>query len=98
MALHVTSEAIEVLKRSLELSGIDLGRGGVRLRAARGLGGGADVQVELADAPEDGEEVVERNGVRLFVDRDLSRTMPDAVVEVEPRHDVVVVRPAGRRP
>ena len=94
MAIEVTEEAVEVLLRSLELGGLDPGVAGIRLRAARGLGGGTGVQVEFAVAPGEGDVVVETSELRLFVDREVMRSMPDAVVAVEPPHGVVVVRPA----
>jgi Fe-S cluster assembly iron-binding protein IscA len=94
MPIHVTTEAIEVLKRSLELGGVDRISGGVRLRAAHGLGGGVDVQIELAEGPLEGETTVDTDGIRLFIDPGLTEAIPDAVVAVEPQHDMVVVRPA----
>ena len=94
MPIHVTEEAIDVLRRSLELGGIDPSAGGVRLRAARGLGGGLDVQVELADGPLEGETTVEASDVRLFVDAGVTEAIPNAVVAVEPQHETIVVRPA----
>ncbi len=94
MTLRVTEEAVEVLSRSLELGDVDRSTGGVRLRAARGLGGGVDIQVELADGPLGGESVVETGGIRVFVDPEVTEVMPDAVVAVEPQHEIVVVRPA----
>jgi Fe-S cluster assembly iron-binding protein IscA len=90
----VTEEAIEVLRRSLELGNVDPSTGGVRLRGARGLGGGLDVQVELADGPLEDEATVERDGVRIFVDPSVTDAFPDAVVAIEPQHETVVVRPA----
>ncbi len=45
MGIEVTDEAIEVLRRSLDLGGVDPTTGGIRLRGATGLGGGFDVQV-----------------------------------------------------
>lgn len=95
MEIEITDEAVEVLRRSLELGGVDLTTGGARLRAARGLGGGADVQVELAEGPLEGESVVEKDGVRVFVDPGLGDVVPDPVVTVEPQHENVVVRPRG---
>jgi Fe-S cluster assembly iron-binding protein IscA len=92
--IQVTDEAIDVLRRSLELGGIDPTAGGVRLRAAHGLGGGLDVQVELADGPLEGETTVERSDVRLFVDAGVTEAIPNAVVAVEPQHETIVVRPA----
>ena len=93
MDIEVTPEAVEVLLRSFELAGIDPGSGGVRLRPARGLGGGVSVQIEFATAPMEDEEVVSTGGVRLFVQPDLVEAVPNPVVAVEPQHDRVVVRP-----
>ena len=93
MDIEVTDEAVEVLKRSLDLAGIDPGKGGVRLRPARGLGGGVSVQIEFAAEAGPGEEIVEVSGVRLFVTSDLTDAIPNPVVAVEPQHDRVVVRP-----
>lgn len=94
MSIEVTGEAIEVLKRSLELGNVDPKSGGVRLRGARGLGGGIDVQVELADGPSEGESIVEAAGIRIFVDPSVSDSLPEAIVAVEPQHETIVVRPA----
>ena len=94
MPIQVTEEAIDVLRRSLELGGVDPAAGGVRLRAARGLGGGLNVQVELADGPLEGETTVEASDVRLFVDAGVTEAIPNAVVAVEPQHETIVVRPA----
>jgi Fe-S cluster assembly iron-binding protein IscA len=93
MDIEITDEAVEVLRRSLQLGNVDLATGGARLRTARALGGGVDVQVELADGPLEGESVVEKDGVRVFVDPGLTDTVPDPVVAVEPQHENVVVRP-----
>lgn len=93
MAIEVTDEAVEVLGRSLGLSGVDPATGGVRLRMARGLGGGANVQIEFADGPGEAEEVVEVGGIRVFIDPSVSDAVPDAIVAVEPQHERVVVRP-----
>lgn len=95
MEIEITDEAVDVLRRSLELGNVDTSTGGVRLRTARALGGGVDVQVELSDAPLEGESVVERGGVRVFVDPSLATVVPDPVLAVEPQHETVVVRPRG---
>lgn len=94
MGIQVTDEAAEVLKRSMSLGGLDAKRGGIRLRGARSLGGGFDVQVELADGPNQGEEIIDRDGLRIFVDPAVISAYPDAIVALEPQHEVVVVRPA----
>lgn len=94
MAIEVTPEALEVLERSLELSGVDRSAGGIRLRGARGLGGGFDIQVEMAGGPLEGEQTAECSGLRLFIDPAISEAIPNAVVALEPQHDTIVVLPA----
>jgi Fe-S cluster assembly iron-binding protein IscA len=95
MAVEVTDEAVQVLRNSLELAGVDTVTGGARLHAAHGLGGGVNVQVELADGPGEGEAVIEAGGIRIFVDRTVTEAFPEAIVAVEPQHERVVVRPAS---
>jgi Fe-S cluster assembly iron-binding protein IscA len=95
MPVEITEEAIEVLRNSLQLAGVDMATGGARLHTARALGGGINVQVELADAARQGEDVIETQGIRIFIDRTVSEAIPDAIVAVEPQHDRIVVRPAG---
>jgi Fe-S cluster assembly iron-binding protein IscA len=94
LSIQVTPEATAVLKRSLELGNVDPATGGIRLRGARGLGGGFDIQVELAEGPVEGEKTLEEDGLRLFIDPSITAAIPDAVVALEPQHEVVVVRPA----
>ena len=93
MGLEITEEAVEVLARSLRLGGVDPESGGVRLRGAHGLGGGFEIQVELAGGPMEGEQVVEKDGVRVFVDPSVLAAFPEAIVAVEPQHETIVVRP-----
>ena len=96
MSVEVTPEAAAVLRRSLELAQVDPSAGGgVRIRAARGLGGGSDIQVELAEAPLAGELVVQAEGVRVFVDTTVTDLYPEAIVVLEPQHETIVVRPAN---
>jgi hypothetical protein len=49
---------------------------------------GAGVRFVLSDGPEDGDTVVERNGMAFFADATL-----DGVVDVEEPHDRLVLRP-----
>jgi Fe-S cluster assembly iron-binding protein IscA len=93
--IEITPAAAEVLTRSLTLGGVDRSEGGIRLRGARSLGGGFDVQVELAPGPEEGDDVTESQGIRLFVDPAVREAMPEAVVDLELQHDIVTVRPAA---
>jgi Fe-S cluster assembly iron-binding protein IscA len=93
MSIEVTPEAVEVLKRSLELAQLSPETNGVRLRGSRGLGGGFDVQVEMADGALEGEETIQCSGLNLFIDPQVRVAIPDAVVTVEPQHETIVVRP-----
>ena len=92
MAIEITDEAVAVLKRSLDLTEIDQEVGGVRLRGQRSLGGGFDVAVEFAEGPSENDEVVEKGGIRIFVDPSVHEAFADARVTVEEPHDHVVVR------
>ncbi|MBA3431740.1 MAG: hypothetical protein H0U16_09710 [Actinobacteria bacterium] len=98
MTISVTPEALAVLRRSLEMGRVDPSNGGVRLRAARGLGGGMDIQVELAEGPLEGENLLDEDGLRLFVDPEIERQIPVALVALEPQHEIIVVRPADPPP
>jgi len=93
VTITVTTEAAEVLVRSLELAGVDAKHGGIRLRGARTLGGGFDVQVEMAQEPLGGDLVIDAGPVRLFVDPQVTEAIPDAIVTLEPQHERLVVRP-----
>lgn len=94
MGIEVTEEAVEVLTRSLELGGVDKTTGGVRLRGSRGLGGGFDIQVEMADGAVEGEREITCSGLTFYVDPQVTEALPNAVVAVEPQHETIVVRPA----
>jgi uncharacterized protein YneR len=94
MGIEVTDDAVEVLRNSLEIAKHDPHSVGVRLRGSRALGGGFQVQVEFAEQPDDGDTLVERDGIRIFVSQEVLATYPDALVTVEPMHDIVTVRPA----
>jgi Fe-S cluster assembly iron-binding protein IscA len=89
MTIEVTDEAVDMLRRSLGASGA----AAVRLRTTRALGGRIDVQVEFADEPTEGDHTIEAGGVRIFVDPEVMKTYPDAVVALEPQHETIVVRP-----
>ncbi|HWL66578.1 MAG TPA: hypothetical protein VNP73_11440 [Actinomycetota bacterium] len=93
MDIEVTPEAIEVLKRSLDLAGLSATESGIRLRTAHGLGGGVEIQVELADGPSEDERTIELDGLKLFVSPAVIEAVPDPVLTVEPQHETVVVRP-----
>lgn len=91
--LEVTPEAIEILKRSLDLAKLDPATHGIRLRTAHALGGGLQTQIELADGPAEGEATIEADGIKLFVAPDVLDSIPDPILAMEPQHERVVLRP-----
>ena len=94
MALQIADEALEVLRRSMELAGLTReGGGGVRLRSVKALGGGARIEVEFSDAAGEAETVIDTDGVRIFLDPSVEELYPDALLTVEPQHEKLVVRP-----
>ena len=95
MGIEVSPEAAEVRRRSIAMGNLDTATGGgVRLRGSTGLGGGFDIQVELADGPLEGETVLKEEGLNIYVDPQVTQAIPDAVVMLEPQHEIVTVRPA----
>lgn len=94
MSLQVSEEALEVLRRSMQLANIDPeDDGGVRLRSVTALGGGARIEVEFAAGPQPDELLIVTEGVRIFVDPSVSALHPEAVLTVEPQHERLVVLP-----
>ncbi len=90
MAVTLTAEAVEVIRRSLELAGADPAQMGVRLRVA----GGA-VRPRFAPAPEPDDVVVETDDVRVFVERSVAEAHPEVEIAVSAEHDTLVVRPGA---
>lgn len=96
MGLQVSEEALEVLRRSMQLANIGPDDdGGVRLRSVTALGGGARIEVEFAAGLQAGETLIEGEGVRIFVDPSVSKLYPEAILAVEPQHERLVVLPAS---
>lgn len=94
MKLSISDDAAALVERSLKLAGLDPSSAGVRLRVARSLGGSQSIQVELADAPSDGDEVFMQAGARVFVDPTAGELHEAATLDVEPEHERLVVRAA----
>lgn len=86
MAIHITPGAVEVMRRSLELSGDD--EIGVRLRRA-----GGEIRPRFASEPAPDDVVIEAEGLRVFVDAGIAAEHPDLEIAVTEEHDTLVVRP-----
>jgi len=79
--LEVTDAAAEAI---VEIAG----DGGLRLVAS---GSGDEIELELsaAEEPEDGDEVVEHSGARVFLDPAAARELADQVLDVHSHGDHV---------
>jgi hypothetical protein len=88
VSVSITPEAVDVIRRSLELAGADPAQMGVRLRMA-----GGQIRPRFVAEPDAGDIVVEEAGVRVFV----AATLVDGDVEiaVTPEHETLVIRPVG---
>jgi Fe-S cluster assembly iron-binding protein IscA len=83
----VTPQALEVVRRSLELAGADANDMGVRLRIA-----GGTVRPRFVATPEDEDEVVEAEGIRVFIARSIIDKYGEVEVDVTPEHETLTVR------
>ena len=78
-----------MIRHSLELAQADPGDVGVRLRVA-----GGQVRPQFVAEPFGEDEVVEVEGLRIFVARAIVDELGDVVVDVTEEHSTLVVRSA----
>jgi Fe-S cluster assembly iron-binding protein IscA len=64
------------------------GDGGLRF-SGHGDGEEMELEVAAADAPADGDQVVERDGARVFLDDAAVDALEDQMLDVEPHGDHV---------
>jgi iron-sulfur cluster assembly protein len=80
--LMITQDAAEAITRALaeepDSSGFRIAERTYSLN-----GSGPAIQMELASAPEDEDEVIEDQGVRLFVDPRAAKTLDGKVLDAE---------------
>ena len=77
--LRISDDAIEALR--------DIGT--LRLAAEDAGDGEFEIDIQPADAPEEGDAVVEQGDVRVFLDATAAEALADQVLEVEPHGDHV---------
>lgn len=86
MTVRITPEAVDVIRRSLELANADPTQMAVRLRAA----GGA-IRPRFVTDGEPGDAFVEAEGIRVFVAGSL--VDGDIEIAVTPEHETLTIRP-----
>lgn len=87
MAVTVSDAAADIMRRSIQQGGYDPGEVGVRLRVA-----GGQVRPRFAPQPEEGDEVVELEGLRVFIDGRILSSTPDVTIDVSAEHETLVIR------
>jgi iron-sulfur cluster assembly protein len=80
--LELTDKAVKEIKGFAE-------NGGLRLVGKPGEEGSFQFEPSLADEPEEGDQVVERNGARVFLDVLAAEKLDDQILEVESHGDHV---------
>jgi Fe-S cluster assembly iron-binding protein IscA len=92
--LSITEGAAEAIRRMQASSASDAA--GVRIFTAPQSvnAGSAGMQIEVADQPEDADEVIEKDGARIYVAPAASSALADKLLEVRTGpdgHDVLAV-------
>jgi Fe-S cluster assembly iron-binding protein IscA len=77
--LQLSDDAVDALR--------DIGT--LRFSLVESDGDEAELDIEAADEPTAGDEVVERDGVRVFLDAAAADALSDQVLEVHPHGDHV---------
>ena len=79
--LQLSDEAVTAI---LELAG----DGGLRFTGHE-IDGEIELDIEPADAPQEGDEIVERGGARVFLDEVAAEALDDQILEIEAHGDHV---------
>ena len=82
--LVLTDQAKEVIKGIVEEVGPD---GGLRITAAGEDNGDSALELDLAPAPSDGDEVVSADGAKVFLDEAAAAVLADKTLDVEEHGD-----------
>jgi iron-sulfur cluster assembly protein len=82
--LVLTDQAKEVIKGIVEEVGPD---GGLRITAAGEDNGDSALELDLAPAPSDGDEVVRADGAKVFLDEAAAAVLADKTLDVEEHGD-----------
>jgi Fe-S cluster assembly iron-binding protein IscA len=84
--LALTDQARDVIKGIVEEG--ELGpQGGLRITAANESNGDTALEFELAEAPAEGDEVLEEDGAAVFLDPVAAEVLADKTLDVEEHGD-----------
>jgi Fe-S cluster assembly iron-binding protein IscA len=83
--LALTDQAKQVIKN---IVGEEIGPdGGLRIRAAGEENGDTALEFDLAPAPDDGDEVIEADGAKVFLDPAAAEVLADKTLDVHEHGD-----------
>jgi iron-sulfur cluster assembly protein len=82
--LVLTDHAKEVIKGLVEEVGPD---GGLRIAASGEANGETALEFDLAAEPEDGDQVVDEDGAKVFLDEGAAVVLADKTLDVEEHGD-----------
>ena len=80
--LELTDDAVKEIKELAD-------SGGLRFVGKPGEDGSFEFEPSLADEPEDGDQVIERDGARVFLDALAAEKLDDQILEIESHGDHV---------
>ncbi|MDI2029476.1 HesB/YadR/YfhF-family protein [Saccharopolyspora sp. TS4A08] len=75
--LTISESAVEVIKLVL-VGGDSPASSGLRIAPA-----GEGLQASIAEAPQEGDEVIEENGVRVFLEKEVAELLGDKTLDAE---------------
>jgi iron-sulfur cluster assembly protein len=82
----VLTESAKEMVRDMVAAGNALEGGGLRISSARDEEGGPALSLELADGPAEGDQVLEDEGTRVFLEPEAASILDDKILGAE-QHD-----------
>ena len=93
------TEAAKEMVRDMVSAGDAPEGSGLRIAAAHDEDGGPALSLELANEPAEGDQVLDEDGTRVFLEPAAASLLDDKVLDAEPRRPLPLParRPGGRR-
>jgi Fe-S cluster assembly iron-binding protein IscA len=81
------TEAAKGMVRDMVSAGDAPEGSGLRIAIVHDDGEGADLSLELASEPADGDQVLDEDGLRLFLEPEAASLLDDKILDAEPHGD-----------
>lgn len=94
--LQVTGQAATQLEQARQQQGLPE-TAGVRLSGTPTADGQISIQIGFVEGPDEGDQVAEKEGARVFVAEELTEPLADAELHAEPTEEgmQLMLRPRG---